>query len=596
MLKLGHYLTSSLRTKLLAMFVLLTTLPLIGVGLVSYIKSYNTVSEHSIASTAVVTDQLQRDIDILFSDTNKFLEISKNASVLHFIFAQSETYENAKDILKTFQVYRETYKFNANILNISLVNLYGKGISERKGVFQTENDFMDNPHFLSLLNNPEETLIIPPTSSLKQDRLDGTEDEEHQIISIAAVIEQRISHEVIGFIMIDLDASAVENYLNETQIGKTGFFYVTDEEGNPLFLPHLTTQQEQQLPLRTNMLIRQKKGNFIDSSLSHDQLIVYSTSQLTGWKIIGDAPLAEIMADANEIKRLTLISIAFSILCTLALYYFITSQLIKPIQYLKHKMRQASSGYLEAKVKMKGNDEISDLGSSFNSMLEQIRMLLENSLKEQEAIKKAELRTLQAQINPHFLYNTLDSIVWMAEAKKSEEVIDLVKALSHFFRITLSKGKDWITLKDELEHVKNYLMIQKMRYSDMLDFRLDIQEDIWKFSILKLTLQPIVENALYHGIKNKRRKGFIQIRGHLAKEGHILLEVLDDGIGMTEEKVARLRLQFNREVDQQDGFGINNVHQRIRLYYGEPYGIEIESEYGIGTRISITIPKRGEEG
>ncbi|UJF32564.1 sensor histidine kinase [Paenibacillus hexagrammi] len=593
MMKLGKWMASSLRTKLIAMFVLLTILPLIGVGVISYQKSYTTVSEHSIASTQVTTDQLQRDIDILFQDTKKFLEIGKNNSVLHFLLTQSETYEDAKDILKMFQVYRETYKFSDSIINISIVNMYGKGISEKKGVFQAESIMMKNPHFLSLLNNPDETLIIPPVSSSIYDRLDQTEVKGHQLISLAAVIEQRVTHEVIGFIMIDLDASVVESFLNHTKIGETGYLYVTDDKGHPIFLPQHVTDPKM---YATIPVMQQQKGSFIDRSTSPERFIVFSTSQLTGWKIIGDAPLKEVMRDANEIKYLILISVGFSILCTIALYYFITSQVIRPIQYLKHKMRQAASGNLEAKVKNnRSEDEISDLGSSFNSMLEQIRMLLAHSIREQEEIKKAELRTLQAQINPHFLYNTLDSIVWMAEAKKSEQVIDLVKALSHFFRITLSKGKDWIMLKDEIEHVRNYLTIQKMRYSDILDFELYIDEAIFTYRILKLTLQPIVENALYHGIKNKRRKGLITITGGFSPEGHILLEVIDNGIGMTPEQVLHLRSILEQDVQADSGFGIKNVHKRIRLYYGEPYGVAIESEYGHGTQITITIPKEGIE-
>ncbi|HEY0827663.1 MAG TPA: sensor histidine kinase [Bacilli bacterium] len=593
-MKFRKWIVSSLRAKLLTMFVILTTIPLISQGIVSYIKSYHVVSEHSIAATALVAEQLRRDIDILFQDTKKFLEIGTNTSVLHFLFVQSETYEDAKDILKTFSLYRETYKFNNSILNISIVNMYGKGISERKGVFQLTEDPLKNPHFVSLLNNPEETLIIPPRSASKYDRMDKSDYDGRKVTSIAATIVQRITHEVIGFIIIDIDHSVMENFCNNTKIGDTGFFYVVDEMGNPIYTPEHMLEDSSKQQIKLTKVLSRQKGSFVDATFSNPMFVIYTVSQMTNWKIIGQVPLHEIMRDANEIKNLIFISVAFSILFTITLYFFITSRLIRPIQYLKQKMRQAASGQLDTKVKSSGNDEIADLGDSFNIMLEKIKMLLEQSLMEQEQIKKAELRTMQAQINPHFLYNTLDSIVWMAEGKKSNQVIELVKALSHFFRISLSKGKDLILIKDELEHVKNYLIIQKMRYRDILDYKIEVNEAILSYPILKMTLQPIVENALYHGIKNKRGKGIIRILGDFTEEGKIALHIVDNGIGMTEDKLRELNEQMERGFTnieiKEGGFGLNNVHQRIRLYYGEPYGVLIESKFPTGTRISMVIP------
>jgi two-component system sensor histidine kinase YesM len=588
------WIQSSLRAKLLTMFVILTTIPLIAEGMVSYVKSYNTVSNHSIASTALVAEQLKRDIDILFQDTKKFLEIAKNTNVSHFLITQSETYKDAKEILNTFSLYRETYKFNDRILNISIVNMYGKGISEKKGVYQMDVDPLKNPHFLSLLNNPDEVLTIPPLSASKYDQMDHSTYDGRKVISIAAAVTQRITHEIIGFIVIDIDDSVVEDFCNNTKIGETGFFYVVDERRHPIFTPQRMSENSAMLNMNFQVIMSNEKGSYIDNTFPKPMFTVFTLSEMTGWKIIGQVPMREIMSDANEIKNLIFISVAISTIFAFTLYFFITSRLIRPIQYLKNKMRQAASGNLDAKAKSAGSDEIADLGNSFNIMLEKVKMLLEKSVEEQEHIKKAELRTLQAQINPHFLYNTLDSIVWMAEAKKSEQVIDLVKALSHFFRLSLSKGKDRITIKDELEHVTNYLIIQKMRYRDILDYSIEINEQILHFPILKMTLQPIVENALYHGIKNKRGKGLIQIIGDFSDDGRISLQIIDNGIGMHEEKLAELSEQLDKSFPDMEtnegGFGLSNVHQRIRLYYGEPYGVTIESAYSIGTRISMFIP------
>jgi two-component system sensor histidine kinase YesM len=204
---------------------------------------------------------------------------------------------------------------------------------------------------------------------------------------------------------------------------------------------------------------------------------------------------------------------------------------------------------------------------------------------------------LQAQINPHFLYNTLDTIIWMAESKKTDDVVSLVTALSSFFRISLSKGMDWITIGEEIERIRSYLTIQKMRYRDILDFKIDVDEEVTENTILKLILQPLVENALYHGIKNKRQGGTISIRVRQMNEDEILLEVEDDGIGFTPEKLAQLQAELaddSGEFKLESGYGIGNVNKRIRLYYGSPYGVSIQSEYNSGTCVNLVIPAKME--
>ncbi|WP_438349509.1 histidine kinase [Paenibacillus sp. FA6] len=598
-MRLLQWINSSVRAKLLTLFVILTSIPLIAVGSVSYQKSFNTVSDHSKSATLMVADQLGRDIDILFQDVGELLELSNNPTVHHFLYSQTETYEDAKEILTTFDLYRETYKYES-VLNISMVNLYGKGISEQIGVFQLDVNPLRNPHFTVLLNHPDQVLNITPSDADPLDRLDGFQYKQSNVISIMAAVKQQITHEVIGFIVIDLDDSIVEQFIDNTTIGQTGFFHVIDEIGKPIFVPSQPDNQIQASQLQQTELQHQfinPRGSFVESSHGKPQFIVYTTSEETGWIIVGSAPLQEIVEEANEIRQVIIISVALSILFTMTLYFFMTKWLIRPVQLLKKQMRQAASGFLEAKVKTSGQDEIADLGRSFNTMLEQIKMLLEQSINEQEQIQKAELRTLQAQINPHFLYNTLDSIVWMAEANKNAQVIQLVQALSRFFRISLSKGRDWIPLKDELEHVQSYLIIQQMRYRDILQYEIDVHPSLLNTPILKMTLQPIVENALYHGIKNKRRMGLIRISAQKEDMGQFTLVVEDDGIGISPVRMEQIRKRLDvpssQELTEDDviiGFGLYNVHQRVRLYYGSNYGVAIESVELQGTLVSLCIP------
>ena len=269
-----------------------------------------------------------------------------------------------------------------------------------------------------------------------------------------------------------------------------------------------------------------------------------------------------------------------------------------PIKKLHDMTTTITRNDLQALVTHDNVDEITELGMSFNIMIGRIRELLDAKVKEQENLKKAELRALQAQINPHFLYNTLDTIIWMTESKKTDEVIEIVRALSSFFRISLSKGRDWITIGEEVERTRSYLTIQKMRYRDILDYRIEVDEGVAGNTVLKLILQPLVENALYHGIKNKRQGGTIVVRAKQQNENEVLLQVEDNGIGFTPEKLAQLRDELNDDsgdIRLESGFGIGNVNKRIRLYYGNQYGVSIKSNYQAGTCVSIVIPARRDE-
>jgi two-component system, sensor histidine kinase YesM len=284
----------------------------------------------------------------------------------------------------------------------------------------------------------------------------------------------------------------------------------------------------------------------------------------------------------------------FGAVCfSVAAAWGISRSIYIPIKKLHDVTTTITKNDLQALVTQDNVDEITELGMSFNIMIGRIRELLDAKVKEQETLKKAEMRALQAQINPHFLYNTLDTIIWMAESKKTDDVIEIVRALSSFFRISLSKGKDWITIGEEVERTRSYLKIQKMRYRDIVDYQIEVDEGVSGNTILKLVLQPLVENALYHGIKNKRKGGTIVVRAKQRSEDEILLQVEDNGIGFTPQKLAQLQAELDDDsgdIKLESGYGIGNVNKRIRLYYGKPYGISIESEYHTGTLVTLVIP------
>lgn len=270
----------------------------------------------------------------------------------------------------------------------------------------------------------------------------------------------------------------------------------------------------------------------------------------------------------------------------------ITKSVTSPIHDLQRTAERLGRGELEARAGMCSLEEINVLARTFNKMSSEIMDLMEKTREEQRNLREAELKLHQEQINPHFLYNTLDSIVWMAEGGNNRQVVEMTTDLSDFFRTVLSGGKDFITIGEEETHIRSYLKIQKIRYEDILDYDIMIEPAIRNRIVLKMILQPIVENALYHGIKNKRGGGKITIRGYEDKNG-IVFEVEDDGIGMDRQGLEALRRKLEGkgsvEIPKKGGFGLNNVAQRIRMYYGPGSEITAESEKGIGTCIKVYL-------
>ena len=269
----------------------------------------------------------------------------------------------------------------------------------------------------------------------------------------------------------------------------------------------------------------------------------------------------------------------------------------KPIEKLEEVTSVLADGTLDARITDTEVTELRNLTMQVNTMADHLEAMMKKSEQDAKKLRKAELRTLQAQINPHFLYNTLDAIVWKAEAGETEEVITLTSSLSDFFRISLSSGADWIPLSQEKKHIEGYLKIQQTRYRDIMKYEIDIPEEIGHYYILKLLLQPLVENALYHGIKIKRGGGTIYV---IAREesGYLVFCVKDTGCGMTPEQLDELNKRIKKEnpmvSEGGGGFGLVNVNMRIRLYYNEPEGLQITSGPD-GTEVCFKVPCRTKE-
>jgi len=268
----------------------------------------------------------------------------------------------------------------------------------------------------------------------------------------------------------------------------------------------------------------------------------------------------------------------------------LSRKIVDPIDMICERLEAIGKGSLTVREPIQADiEEIQLLSNGIENMVERLIKQIEKNTEQEKQRRRTEFALLQAQINPHFLYNTLDTIVWLIESEEINEAVKMVASLSNYFRFTLSRGKNVITIEEEEQHVRSYLEIQQMRYRDLMDYEIDIPDQLKKFILPKLTLQPLVENALYHGIKNRRRKGFIRLTGK-AVNGRIILEVTDEGRGMTEERLAEVRASLTEGTNE--GFGLRTVHQRIQILFGPEYGLSLESTLDVGTKVIVTIPMK----
>lgn len=420
---------------------------------------------------------------------------------------------------------------------------------------------------------------------------DSNENQYRWVISLSRAVELTEGTSTTqGVLLVDLSYSSLEHLFDGVTTGKGAYVYLISNDGQILYHPKIQLIDSGRMQENNLMAANYKDGNHREEFQGESRVITVKSIGYTGWKIIGVTPRNVI--SLNSIKtRLFIVFLITLILFILALINsYISSRITNPIKELEKSVGVLEEGNLGTSVFIGGSYEIQHLGNSIKNMAKQIRVLMDDIVAEHEAKRKQEFDTLQSQINPHFLYNTLDIIVWMIENEQKAEAVKAVTALARFFRISLSKGKSIITVRDELEHVRNYLMIQHMRYKNKFSYEIDADEECMELASLKLVLQPLVENAIYHGMEFMDGDGEIILKVWRT-EADLFFMVKDNGLGMTEDQVAGL---FSGQVQvtskKGSGIGVKNVNERIKLYFGERYGLTIESEPDEGTAIIICLP------
>lgn len=411
------------------------------------------------------------------------------------------------------------------------------------------------------------------------------------VVSLSKTITYRQHGELVeGVLLLDVNFNRIQELSERVSLGKDGYVYIIEESaGNMVFHPELELVYAGLKDENVELALRQTYGSYIDNSKESPLLISIQSISNVGWKVVGVSHLSELNISSDQFLFAFLKILAALTILLFVIAHVISRQISKPIRKLEVTMRGIERGEFNVQASADGPLEIQNLANRYNNMLSTIRNLMDRIVNEQESKRKYELDALQAQINPHFLYNTLNTVVRMISKQRNDDAIVMITSLSRLFRISLNKGDSIITIADELEHVKNYLIIQQMRFRHKFEFQIVVSDEILAYRSLKLILQPIVENALEHGIEPSVDRGFIKIIGYMSGKDTITLEISDNGVGMSEKQVD----QLNKHIyisEKGSGVGLKNVNERIRLYFGIQYGLHIKSELEEGTVITVTFP------
>lgn len=438
------------------------------------------------------------------------------------------------------------------------------------------NDVIENVHF-----------SIPHVQNIFVD----TEQRYYWVTSLSRAVELTKSGNTSrGTLLVDMNFSSIENIFTKINENGPGYMYLINRDGEIIYHPRQELIYSKLMNENNMTAASYEDGSHEETFEGEDRVIVVKTIGYTGWKIVSVTPVEEFSVNLNQLRLFVVIIITCLIFILICVNLSVSHLIADPIRKLDESVKDLEDGKLDLDIYIGGTHEIKHLGNTILSVVKQLRKLMDEAVVEQEEKRKTELDALQSQINPHFLYNTLDSIVWMVESERYEDAISMVTSLANLFRISISKGKNIITIADEIKHVENYLNIQKFRYKNKFEASIYIEPTIADCATIKLIVQPLIENAIYYGVECLMDEGEITVRAY-EKDNDIYIEVIDNGVGIPEENIPLLLTDDSRVRKRGSGIGLRNVHQRIQLYFGKAYGLEIESELDEGTTIRIHIPK-----
>ncbi len=544
-------------------------IPVVLLGVLSPLFYTRTVEDLTVNSSYEMIGQVNRNLDQLFLKLEQLMTLtSRVPDVAAFLEGTSGTDSGVKGYLAALKESHPELT--------GLVILNGQDRTEFLDFTRVTRDpLLWESWAREALAEPNRMHILarPIGRNLRSRRTMGD-----NVVSIIKAFPP-------GVLLMDVHLKTIEKVFSTVRPGTLGFLFLTDPSGDVVYAP-------------VNPLVYRIPASFLKEGRSRSLFsidgrvyqVLLTPSAYTGLSTVAVYSLDEALGGARLLGLFAFLIGVTTFGLAIGVSFWVSAGIARPIVRLTRLMEEAETGNLDVRFPDPPNDEVGRLGQSFNTMIGEIQKLLDQVYEEQQKKREAEFRILQAQIKPHFLYNTLDTIHWMAQEKGAGDIVGIVDALTRLFRISLSKGRDVIRLEEELEHVTSYLVIQKIRYLGKFDYTIDADPTLLAMPVVKLTLQPLVENALYHGIKEKVGHGTLTVSAR--KEGEVLvLTVTDDGAGMDAPALKALERNLGHGEDaSQKGFGIFSVHHRIRLVFGEGWGLSYQSTPDKGTTVTVRQP------
>lgn len=584
-MKVKDRIKSSIRTQIMGEFFLLISLSIGAFLLLSVWYTRSSLERNSRNNSEELVEQVNFNIESYVDYMENISQIIVgNGNIQDYFFGRDEAAKQAVE-QKMREEFQTMLGVHRDISNIILLGDNGRYFINSGGEELNEYARLEQKTWYRKAKEAGKNISL--STSHVQNIVKGQYD---WVVTMSRGLQNLKTGQVEGILMIDLNYNEINDLCEAVSLGTRGYVYIVDESGGIVYHP------QQQLILsgvkkeRLTQIISQGASAVYTDERGEEKIYTPFYSEKTGWTIVGVVYVSELVEGEAVIWAIYFVIAGALGLLAIAMAVFMSGNITKPVKQLEKAMDQAKTGdFTSVQIQVQGNNEIYRLQQNFSRMISQIEDLIQKNVHKEEEKRKIELKALQSQINPHFLYNTLDSIIWMIESEESEKAIQMTSALAHFFRQAIGKSDLYVTLREELEYTKNYLIIQKMRYADKLDYKIEVDERILEHRIIKLVLQPLVENALYHGLKYKASVGMIEIVGYQMQDS-IVLKVSDNGIGMEEDFLCHIFEQKKQDGKKHSGIGIGNIRQRMQLYYGEHCEFKIESEKDVGTVVTMVIP------
>ena len=565
-------------------FLLIVAIAVVSFMLVSISRSASALKDNSIKYTQQLVQMVNDNIDSYIENMENIAQIvTRNSDVRSYLLSEENRVTYGRRVEEQFLTFKDTRK---DIYNVGVLGHNGSYLINMRSIAINPHVLWESLSWYRKTLNEKEAL----SSSHVQNLVYG---EYPWVVTISKIITDPVEGKEIGVFFVDLNYSSISDLAENVELGSKSYVYIVDESGDIVYHP------KQQL-IYGGLWHEDLEGVLSSTKTSDNwefegKLYSMTRSEITGWTVVGVTDMNEMLADTRSVVNLYYIIAVCLIGLAMLLATLLSEKITRPLRQLQSSMQLAKDGDFDIEISEDhSQDEIGDLTDSFRLMISEIEQLIARNTKEQEEKRKFELNALQAQIKPHFLYNTLDSIIWMAEGEETKDVVLMTSALAKLFRKSISNSDEMVTVNEEMEYTRSYLTIQKMRYRGELQYSIDVASGIADAPIIKLIVQPLVENAIYHGTKYKSGGGTIKITADYENKG-IVIRIADDGVGMSKEQLANIfddkgQQGKDAQLDEHRSVGILNVHQRIQLHYGDEYGLSFESEEGVGTTACIYLP------